>query len=93
MSLYNLDNNIETVAFKSALHDINEILKQHGLSCVSAGIPIPTGNSIKIQGQNQSEEKAAAERCIISLNNEQLSAFMKITAAIDIINENDRYIY
>ncbi|GBN94979.1 hypothetical protein AVEN_9900-1 [Araneus ventricosus] len=46
-SLDYLRNNIEAASWNLALHDINATLEQHGLSCGSIGLPVPTGNAIE----------------------------------------------
>ncbi|GBM13517.1 hypothetical protein AVEN_82788-1 [Araneus ventricosus] len=69
MSLDYLRNNIEAASWNLALHDINATLEQHGLSCVSIGLPVPTGNGIEIQLYNQDEEREEAEQRISYLEN------------------------
>ncbi|GBM42457.1 hypothetical protein AVEN_139891-1 [Araneus ventricosus] len=88
-----LRNNIEAAPWNLALHDINATLEQHGLSCASIGLPVPTGNAIEVQPYNQDEEREEAEQRISSLNREQLAAFETITRAIGNNNENDRYFF
>ncbi|GBN27771.1 hypothetical protein AVEN_31077-1 [Araneus ventricosus] len=93
MSLDYLRNKIEAASWNLALHDINAILEQHGLSCASIGLPVPTGNAIEVQPYNQDEEREEAEQRISSLNREQLAAFETITRAIENNNENDRHFW
>ncbi|GBM64244.1 hypothetical protein AVEN_167269-1 [Araneus ventricosus] len=87
MSLDYLRNYIEAASWNLALHDINASLEQHGLSCASIGLPVPTGNAIEVQPYNQDEEREEAEQRISSLNREQLAAFETITRAIGNNNE------
>src|SRR5258705_15894 len=47
MSLDYLRNYPQAAAFNLSLHDINATLQQHGLSCASLGLPVPTGNIIR----------------------------------------------
>ncbi|GBN17801.1 hypothetical protein AVEN_95679-1 [Araneus ventricosus] len=70
MSLDYLRNSIEAVSWTLALHDINATLEQHGLSCASIGLPVPTGNAIEVQTYNQDEYRKEAEQRISSLNRE-----------------------
>ena len=44
----------ETTSINKALHDINFIFKQHGMSCSSVGLPVPLENSPEVY--NQAEE-------------------------------------
>ena len=92
MSLDFLCNNPEPVAFNFTLHEINACLQQHGLSCASFALPIPTGNTFETPLYNTIHEKEEAKRKIATLNREQLSAFTKIIEAIYYSNEN-RYFY
>ncbi|GBO13311.1 hypothetical protein AVEN_163386-1 [Araneus ventricosus] len=91
MSLDYLRNNIEAASWNLALHDINATLEEHGLSCASIGLPVPTGNAIEVQPYNQDEEREESGQRISSLNREQLAAFETITRAMGNNNENDRY--
>ncbi|GBM73817.1 hypothetical protein AVEN_80246-1 [Araneus ventricosus] len=47
MSLDYLRNTIEAASWNLALHDINATLEQHGLSCTSIGLPVPTEMPLK----------------------------------------------
>ncbi|GBM97744.1 hypothetical protein AVEN_144328-1 [Araneus ventricosus] len=66
-------NNIEATSLNLALHDINATLEQHGLSCTSIDLPVPTENAIEVQTYNQDDEREEAEQRISSLNRGRLS--------------------
>ncbi|GLV38504.1 hypothetical protein CBL_20395, partial [Carabus blaptoides fortunei] len=60
---------IDDVAYNLALHDIDAVLKQHGLSCVQIGLPVPNGNPIVIQMYDPIVEQIEAERLIAMRSN------------------------
>ena len=93
MSLDYLRRHDEDAANNLALHDINAILKQHGLSCASIGLPAPTGNPIEAQLYDAAQEEQEAESRIRSLNRQQFEAFNKIMRAVDNEFEPSRYFY
>ncbi|GLV61257.1 hypothetical protein CBL_21084, partial [Carabus blaptoides fortunei] len=62
-------SNYDDVAHNLALHDIDAVLKQHGLSCVQIGLPVPNGNPIVIQMYDPIVEQIEAERLIAMRSN------------------------
>ncbi|GLV46625.1 hypothetical protein CBL_20901, partial [Carabus blaptoides fortunei] len=66
---YQMPSNNDDVAYNLALHDIDAVLKQHGLSCVQIGLPAPNGNPIVIQMYNPIVEQIEAERLIAMRSN------------------------
>ncbi|XP_063800227.1 uncharacterized protein LOC134968624 [Pseudophryne corroboree] len=78
-----MQHNSENIAQNNALHDINTILQQHGLSCSVLGLPTPTGNAPAQQKYNLIEEAHEAQKLIAMLNNQQLHAFNTIIIAAD----------
>lgn len=83
-----LRNDTNDVAVNKALHDVNEVLKQHGQSCANYGLPIPTGNPFQVEQFDRTVERREGERRLAMLNDQQRAAFNQIMAAID--NENQR---
>ena len=75
------------------LHDINSILRQHGLSCAMIGLPTPSGNVPDVQQYDVAFEAQEGEQRVEMLNVKQLYAFRKITAAIDDEDVEDRCFY
>lgn len=55
------------VVINKALHDINAIFKQHGLSCTAIDLPTPVGRSTEVLGVCDTIEKAreGAERMVM----------------------------
>ncbi|XP_063781333.1 LOW QUALITY PROTEIN: uncharacterized protein LOC134929683 [Pseudophryne corroboree] len=78
-----MQHNSENIAQNNALHDINTILQQHGLSCSVLALPTPTGNAPAQQKYNLIEEAHEAKKLIAMLNNQQLHAFNTIIIAAD----------
>lgn len=54
----------EEIAFNLALHDIESIFKQHGLSCIKFGLPQPNVIVSPRLNFNQQEDMIEAERKI-----------------------------
>lgn len=73
----------EEISKNKALHDINFILLQHGLSCEILGLPKPTGIPQQENPYDQNSEKLEAEQLIGVLNLKQREAFDKIVAAMN----------
>ena len=84
----------EPIAINKALHNINAIFKQHGKSCSKFKLPEPTGNFTDDTPAYDAVEEAreGAER-IALLNDQQLSAFNQIIAAVDDVNATQRCFY
>jgi hypothetical protein len=76
-----------------ALHDIEAVLKQHGLSCLSIGLPEPTGAAPADAPIDPDHEAQIAAQLIPTLNDKQTEAFNKIVAAVDNENEQERYFF
>ena len=93
MSLDYKRNHSAEAAENLALHCINDILLQHGLSCSSIGLPIPTGTVYEIDIYNQVEEQRQAGNKIASLNLKQKEAFDKIIHAVENENATDHCFY
>lgn len=83
----------EDIATNNALHDINSVLVQHGLSCAAIGLPSPKGNWPNEAGYNPVEEALEAEENVPKLNTKQRDAFDKIIAAVDEENAGCRCFY
>ena len=83
MILDYLRQNDASAAMDSALHDINTILKQHGLSCAQIDLPTPSGNAPFEQDYNAILEQIDAAERIATLNPNQLQFFNQIITAVD----------
>ena len=93
MSVDYLRNNTHDSSLNMALHDINHVLKQHGLSCVTVGLPTPTGSPIKDTMFNQEEEQREGDTRMSTLNKEQREAFSKIIEAVENPHQQIRYFF
>lgn len=93
MSLDHIRTMSDDAAINLALHDINSILQQHGLSCAMIGLPSPTGNVPDVQQFDALHEAQEAELRIGMLNEKQTDAFGKIINAIDNEDVQDRCFY
>ena len=72
------------VAKNKALHDINAILKQHGLSCTAIGLPTPVGRSQEaLEVFDPIQEAREGEEHMAMLNDKQRDAFDKIIMAVE----------
>jgi ATP-dependent DNA helicase PIF1 len=84
-------------AYNSALHGIQNILKQHGMSCFDIGLPVPIGNSDGYRDPNLDfdieEELRYVDLQIPMLNHRQKLAYDKIMKAVSDDNESERFIY
>ncbi|CAF4461989.1 unnamed protein product, partial [Didymodactylos carnosus] len=83
----------DDAAINMALHDINAILKQHGLSCALIGLPTPIGIAPEAQLYDPVEEAREGDERVAILNDKQLDAFGKIVGAIDDENVEHRCFY
>ena len=83
----------EAEAINRSLHDIDAVLKQHGLSCPMIGLPAPTGILPEGQPFDPVAEAEEADRRIAMLNEKQLDAFTKIMAAVDDDKIQNRHFY
>ncbi len=83
----------DDIATNKALHDVNTILKQHGLSCAAIGLPTPTGNAPELRVFDQDEEAREGEERVAMLNENQLNVFGKIVGAIEDADIEHRYFY
>jgi hypothetical protein len=83
----------DDAAINMALHDINAILKQHGLSCALIGLPTPTGIVPEAQLYDPVEEAREGDERVAILNDKQSDAFGKIVRAIDDENFEHRCFY
>lgn len=84
-------------AMNAALHEIQNILSQHGMTCSQFCLPSPTGKR-EIQRNLQfdfdiDEEKKYAENNIALLNHRQKIAYDKIMNAVNDTLERDRLIF
>ncbi|XP_021964945.1 uncharacterized protein LOC110860200 [Folsomia candida] len=93
MSLDYSRNRQNDDAVNMALHDIDEILQQHGLSCTKIGLPEPTGQAPQEECFNPILEAQLAEERIGMLNANQRDAFNGIVRAIDNAEEPERAFY
>jgi hypothetical protein len=93
MSIDFFRNSKENEALNFALHDINTILKQHGMSCANFGLPMPTGTAFECKMYDKLKEEQEANERIGSLNEDQLQAFNTIRQAVENECENNRYFY
>ena len=76
-----------------AIHDINNVLLQHGLNCQSFGLPSLKGYSYCSEPYNPQEEAEFAKNLIPTPNSKQFEAFNKIIAAIDNNQVSERFFY
>src|ERR1700733_1408081 len=83
----------EDTAKNKALHNIESVLKQHGLSCTMIGLPAPKGNASETPIFNQEEEARKGAELIAKLNDKQFDAFRKIVLAVDNDNVTSRCFY
>ncbi|XP_063781211.1 uncharacterized protein LOC134929546 [Pseudophryne corroboree] len=88
-----MQHNPEHIAQNHSLHEVNTILKQHGLSCAVLGLPIPTGNAPKEEQYNHVEEAQQANKRISMLNERQLYAFNRIVMPVDNKNVHSQCFY
>ncbi|GBL97410.1 hypothetical protein AVEN_170517-1 [Araneus ventricosus] len=78
MSLDFIRNHAEESAFNFSLHEINSTLKQHGLSCSSFHLPVPTGDVFQAPLYNKLEEQEDAKRRIHILTHRSFMPSMKL---------------
>ena len=83
----------EDIAKNKALHDINAILTQHGLSCAAIGLPTPTGHALQNVMYDAVEEAREGAQRLAMLNERQLEAFRKIIMAVDDVTVPNRCFY
>ncbi|CAF1134951.1 unnamed protein product, partial [Didymodactylos carnosus] len=83
LALYYMRRFTDDVAINMALHDINAILKQHGLSCALIDLPTPIGIAPEAKLYDPAEEAREGDERVVILNDKQLDAFGKIVGAID----------
>lgn len=80
----------EVTAINNALYDVEKILIQHGMSCASIGLPVPTGTPALEVSFDCKKEAKEGEQQQLSLNTEQKEAFLKIMAAVENKNEEKK---
>lgn len=93
MSLDYMRNHNAEIANNLARHDIDAILRQHGLSCSAIGLPNPTGIAPADEQYDPVQEAQAAENLIGLLNPNQRQAFNKIIHAVDHEDDTERIFY
>ena len=67
----------DNAAINMILHEINAVLKQHGLSCALIGLPTPTGIEPEAQLYDAVEEALKDDERVAILNGKQLNAFAR----------------
>ncbi|XP_063797542.1 ATP-dependent DNA helicase pif1-like [Pseudophryne corroboree] len=78
-----LKHNSQNISQNKALHEINTVLKQHGLSCTLLGLPNPQGHPPPEHMYNITDEAQEAMTRLAMLNPQQLHAFNTIITAVD----------
>lgn len=73
----------ENESLNLALHDLESVFQQHGLTCSHYGLPQPVGTAADVLTYDQQQEMTRINRLRASLNPEQRNAFEHIVKGVN----------